>query len=70
MKVRVTRRTETTELGPGFTVKAVYETEFMVGEYGPFIIQIPKAEWSKERERAEIEKIAKDIKAASEEFEV
>lgn len=43
-------------------VQAVKRTSFLVGDQGPFVVQVPNAEFTAARVRQEAEKVANEIR--------
>jgi hypothetical protein len=62
-KARVIRTTENTVFTPGVGAETVYQVTFMVGEHGPFTLSLKRGEFTPERVRVEMEKIAATVRA-------
>ena len=70
MKITIAMRRERPILDKRERLVYVMEIDFFADDFGPFTVRIPMDEYSKEREMAEIKKIADEIKELGSEFEI
>lgn len=61
-EVKTTRVDEAMSLTGRGEVTKVYRVTFMVGDHGPFTVDLPPAEFTPTRVRAEQEKIAATVR--------
>jgi len=66
MKVRITAISETTRMTPEMKPETVVITTYMVGDYGPFSIAIPKEEFTAERVKDLIREESEEIRKLAE----
>ncbi len=63
MDVKVIRTEETTAFTPGAGAQKLFRTFFMVGDNGPFTIDLTAAEFQPARVKEEIERVAATLRA-------
>jgi len=65
MEVKVVRTEESTVFAPPGGAAKVYRVTFMVGEHGPFTVDLKQLDFTPTRVREEIEKIAATVRGIS-----
>ena len=61
-EIRTTRVIEGVRITRAGFTERVMRVEYMVGEHGPFAVELPAAEFSPERVKAEQEKVAATLR--------
>lgn len=56
--IRVSESVELTRAGGS---RRIVRTEYMVGEHGPFIVDVPREDYSAAKVKAEMEKMASEL---------
>ena len=69
MKIEIDRSRERPMLDRKERLIYIIETDFYVGDHGPFTVRIKKEEFTKERLKTEIEKVANVVKETISELE-